>query len=152
MVGFGVRIFQDPLRLIVTSPANIWLLLTVALFTIWPLLIKLNTKPFPKRGVIIWSLLILIANAFLLNSAQVTLDRSSQTATIREFYFYHWSTKTMPLSDLDHAYLNTGATSSRIVLQFADGHVMSLSANTQMSGKEKAVYAINAFLARNAQR
>ncbi len=148
MFGLHIRILQDPSKLTVTNPVSLWLVLACSVFTIWPLLIKLNAKPFPRRSVIIWSIITFIVYAFLLNSSKVTLDRDAQTATIREFFFYHWTTKTVPLDAIDHAYLNTGATSSRIVLQFTDGHLFSLSANDQISGKEAAVTAINRFLGR----
>ncbi len=135
-------------QLVVVNPANLGLILTVGAISAVTLYIKARAKPFLPIPFALWSSLVLVVFAFVLESVRLTFDARSQTVTIAKFAFYHWSQQIIPLSNVDHAYLHTGAVSSRIVLQFSDGQTMSLTSNDQMSGKPEAVLAINQFLGR----
>ena len=148
MFGFQVRVLQGAQRLVVINPANVWLVASVAIVFCLVLINKLRVRPFARTSFLVWTVLGLVVFGFLLESARITLDRDTHSAKIKRFAFYHWTTTEVPLSEVDHAYLNTGAVSSRIVLQFTDGHVVSLSSNDQMGGKPEAVLAINQFLGR----
>lgn len=146
MFGFSVDVVENSSRLVVTTPTSVAALLLGAVFAIWPLAIALRTKPLPRRKVAIWTAITFIAYGFFLTSSKVTLDRATQLATVRKFFFYHWESKSFPLSRIDKAYLRAGATTSRIVLQYADGSDESLSYSDQIFGKGRAVQAINRFL------
>ena len=78
------------------------------------------------------------------------LDRASQAATLRVFQYYHWSTYTYPLKDIDRIYVSTGSTTSQLRIQFSGGSTTSFDFLDQNGGKDEAAYAANRWL-RDAQ-
>jgi hypothetical protein len=144
--GFSVDVVENSSQLIVTTPPSIVALLLGAVFTLWPLVIALRTKPLPRHKVLIRVTVALIAFGFLLTFSRVTLDRATEMATVGQLFFYHWSSESFPLNHVAGASLRGSATTSRIMLQFTDGSSESLSYSDQTSGKDRAVYAINQFL------
>jgi hypothetical protein len=86
-------------------------------------IVTLNIKrEHPWRNLAI-SLAILTVYGFLSSRSEFTLDRSTGKATLRQFDFFHWTTQTYDLSQIDRLYVSTGSTTSQIRIQFADGYV-----------------------------
>ena len=148
MIGFSVHSIASSNRLVVTSPINLLLLLTLALATIWPLGVLVTRKPLPKGKLIAVCVVSLLAFGFLPSGAILTLDRSGNTAELRQYFLFHWTTDSFDLSSLERASLRTGSTTSQIQLELRDGSVRLLSELNQASGKERAVHDINQFLGR----
>ena len=146
MFGFGVRTDVTADHLLVNSPINVLLLLALALPTIWPLAIFCFQKPLPRRKVIGWAIFTLLVFGLLPSGARLTLDRKSGTATVSQYFFYHWTTQQHPLSSVADATLRTGSTTSQIQINFKDGSYVLLSELNQSGGKERAVASINEFL------
>ena len=146
MFGTHIHFVQSPSRLTVIGPIDLWLLLGLSVFTLWPLLIFLFKRPLPKKKLAVAAVIAFVAFAFLPSGGRLTLNRTQGKATLSRFYFFHWHTITFPLSDLDNASVRTGSTTSQIQLQYTDGSVETLSELNQEGGKDEAVYAINKFL------
>jgi hypothetical protein len=95
---------------------------------------------------VIWLAISILLFGLLPSGARLTLDKTSNTATLAKYFFFHWTTLTMPLSSLQGASLRTGSTTSQIQLQLSNGDFVLLSELNQSSGKEQAVQDINRFL------
>ena len=146
MFGFGIHSVFMPDRLVVTSPFNVLFLLGASLITVWPLWVLLSMRPLPRGKITFCLVLTILVYGFLLSGSKLTLDRLSNTATLTEYFFFHWTTEKLPLSSIEGASLRTGSTSSQIQLQLAGGGYRLLSELNQSGGKEKAIYDINQFL------
>lgn len=146
MLGWSTHTVLSPNRLVVTSPVNILMLLALGLVTIWPLAVFLSKRPLPKGKVIALAIFSVLVYGLLPSGAQLILDKTSNTATLKRYFFFHWTTKTLPLSSLEGASLRTGSTTSQIQLRFSIGNFVLLSELNQSTGKEQAVRDINRFL------
>ena len=146
MFGWSVGIVSSPTRLVITDPIPLMALIWACLFTVGPLIYLLVQRTVAVRRVLFLAAVMVVVFAFVLDGARVTLDRAAGTMQTSRFALYHWSTQTVPLTTLNHAYLTTGATTARITLQMQDGSTTSISGNNQMGGKPEAVLAINNFV------
>ena len=115
--------------------------------TVYPLWLFLTPTYRSKRKAILFACLTLLWLCFT-SVTRLTLDRTARTARLEEFAFLHWSSQTMPLDRIDHAFVRTGSTTSQLALQYSDGSVKLFSMLNGMSGKDKAAFAINSFLKR----
>ncbi|NYF78655.1 hypothetical protein [Granulicella arctica] len=146
MFGFSIHSIASPNRLVVTSPINLLMLLALGLITLWPLTIFLFKKPFPMGKVIGFSIFTVLVYGLIPSGARLTLDKTSKTATLTKYFFFHWTTETLDLASIREASLHTGSTTSQIQIQLADGSYRLLSELNQAGGKDQAVYEINQFL------
>jgi len=151
MFGTSVHFLQSPAQLIVIGPIDLWLLLTLSLFTLVPLIFLLSRRPLQRtqiKAAIFMAVITFLVFGLVPSGSRLTLNRTSNSATLSRYFFYHWHTTTFPLSDLDNASVRTGSGTSQILLQYTNGAVTTLSERNQESGKDEAVYAINKFLGR----
>lgn len=109
-------------------------------------------KPKHPVGNTLIALGFLLGYGFLIYGTRLTLDLSTQTATLREFQFYHWSEHTYPLSQIHGVFVRTGSTNDALELQFSNGDTRPISFMDQYGGKEKAAFRINQFLAQSDPR
>ncbi len=144
MFSWNVYSTWDNAKFILTVPLH-YIMCSIALFFILiGLLFAL------KSGHAVRNLLViaaaLIAFGFLTYSSQLTLDRAAGTATLREFQYYHWSTVTYPLKEIDRIFVRTGSTTSQLNIQFTGGSTTSFDFLDQNGGKDEAAYAANHWL------
>ena len=144
MFGWGIHVIQNGPTLIFNAPMH-WLAVLIGSIC-WIFIPPLFRGGHPIRNLLI-GLAIFALYGILLDSSNLTLDRTTQTATIRTFFFFHWSTHTYPLKDISGVILHTGNTTSRMDLQFTDGSIKPITSQDQFVGKEKAMTQINNFLA-----
>jgi hypothetical protein len=148
MFGFHVKTEVNGSQLTVTNPADLIMLLLFMIFTVWPLVNYLVEKPMHIKKVIIFSLITLTVYGYFINVTQLRLDKATQTASVREFQWFHWRSYSFPMSKIQYAYLATGRGTNQVVLQYADGTTATFSIQNQMNGKPGAVLEINRFLGR----
>ncbi|HLH02844.1 MAG TPA: hypothetical protein VKX25_08740 [Bryobacteraceae bacterium] len=149
MLGFSIHSLASSNRIVVVCPINILLLLVLGAATIWPVAVLARRKPLPKGKLITISIFGVLAFALLPSGAELTLDKTFNTAVLRNYFLFHWTTERYELSSLKRASLRTGSTTSQIQLEFEDGSVRLLSELNQAGGKERAVQEINHFLGRD---
>ncbi len=147
-MGFGIIVLQSQSRIVVTSPFSVWLMLTLAVFTLWPLVNLLSAKPPSPAKILLFGVISLLVYGFLPSYTQLTLDRTEGTATVRKYEFYHFVTSRYSLSDIANASVRTGSTTDSLQLQLEDGSMIIFSELNQGSGKSEAAFAINKFLGR----
>ena len=147
MFHFGVYFHQTATQLVVIDPISIFPLFFAALFGLLPVYNAFVERPLRRTKFIVHIVIAIVFFGFAPDHTTLTLDRQTQTGTLRSFTFYHFATNTFPLSSLVSASVRTGSTTGTILLQFDDGNTRTMSALNQMGGKDQAVYAINRFLA-----
>ena len=151
MFGFHVKVSESGNQLIVISPADTIMLLLFIVFTVWPLVIFLAQRPMPMRKVVVLGTITLLFYGYFLDTTQLTLDKATQTTEVKRFHWFHWTSRDFSAANIAYAYLATGSTTDRIVLQYKDGDTQSFSVSNQISGKSAAVLAINRFLGVSAK-
>jgi uncharacterized protein (UPF0333 family) len=113
-----------------------------------------------QKGKISWvcvllslSVLLFALNTFAYRGT-ITLSSASQTFTLDERSFYYRHTHTYPLNSLEEAVVKAGRNQNKeLTLLLSSGEEVSVG--NGYSGREgmfQAAHAINAFLARNAQK
>ncbi len=151
-MGSSVTVLESQSRLVVTSPFSIWLMLGLAVFTIWPLVILLSAKPLAMRKALIFGAFCILVYGFLPSYTRLTLDQTQDTAVFHKYTFYHFVTMTYPLSDIASASVRTGSTTDSLQVQLEDGSMISFSELNQANGKNEAAFAINKFLGVSGSR
>lgn len=84
----------------------------------------------------------------------ITLSSASQTFTLQEHSFYYRRVHSYPLSSIEQAVVKAGRSQNKeMVLLTSSGQEISVgNGYSARDGMFQAANAINAFLARNAQR
>lgn len=148
IIGFSTKVSAVSGRLIVTEPINPLLVASIAGLVMWPIIAELARQPSRRGRLAIWATIACMALGFFMSACRLTLNRAENTATIADFFFFGWHTRTMPLDRLTGVSISTGSTTSAIQLHYADGHTTLMSERNQSGGKDDAVLAINAYLGR----
>ena len=144
MFSWTIHSTWDSSQFILTIPLHYIALLMFGFVTLLVLLFQFKSGH-GFRNVLILGAAITFYG-FLMLSSELRLDRASQTATIRRFQYYHWSTYTYPLKDIERIYVSTGSTTSQLRIQFVGGSTTSMDFLDQNGGKEEAAYAANHWL------
>lgn len=149
MFGWGVHVIEQPARLILIVPFPwVFMLIFTPVVTVFGFIYVLSSSGhYWRKGLILAA--VILVYGFVCSASELTLDVPSNTATLREFEFFHWSVDRYPLSDVDRLIVRTGSQSSALLLQFRDGSVEYISHQDQTSGKQEAAYKVNAWLARS---
>lgn len=91
MFGTSVHFLQSPAQLIVIGPIDLWLLI-LSLFTFIPLLFFLSRRPLQrtqKKAAIFMAVITLLAFAIVPSGSRLTLNRTSNSATLARYFFFH---------------------------------------------------------------
>jgi hypothetical protein len=146
MIGFGLTVHGVAGKLIVTDPVNPVLVVLAILFTLLPLFVEASRRPLRRVRLALWCVAGITAVGLATSACRLVLDRPAGTATVSDLAFFHWTSRTMPIDQLQGASIETGSTTSAVVLNYADGHVSHMSSLNQTGGKQHAVTAINDYL------
>jgi hypothetical protein len=144
MFHWSIFTSSDPTHFVVSVPLH-YMAFLVSLPAVLGVLVFGLKAGHPVRNCSVLAVLLL-ACGFLGYSSELTIDRASGKATLREFEFFHWSTRTYDLNQIRRMYVATGATTSQLRLQFSDGKVRSLSFMDQYGGKDEVAYKANTFM------
>jgi len=150
MFHWSIFTAADTTRLVLTVPIHYMLFFFTLpfIFVVFGLSIKIG-HPVRNYGLLA---LILLAYGYFGYGSELTLDRSTGKAVLRQFEFYHWTTKTYNLDHVAQVYVTTGATTSQLCMQFNSGQALSLSFMDQYGGKEEVARKANEFLAESPAR
>ena len=139
----------NPDTLVLTSPPHI-VSFCVLMYLCYRLFWKniysdMRTGVANIGGLVLMSFITLLFFLLATPNASLTLDRSTQTATIRRFVFGIPYFKTLPLSEIEKADLRDVPFSRQFYLQTANDeyHLASWDA---MSGQATGTNAVNHFL------
>lgn len=152
MLGTSLRILQSPTQLAVTSPSDpVFVFVVLGFLVIFALPFLLGIF-FGKTSLVGGAIRVVVFGGFVclmgvaLSHSKVTLDGSTNNATIEDTFLYKHSQKVIPLSSIDHARVAHSSLTSNVQLILTDGRAISLSVFTQQGNKEAAALAINRFL------
>lgn len=148
LFAWGIHVIEQPTQLVLTVPFPwLFLLLCTVVGGIPILLLICVRGHYWRKGLILAALCVFYGMSCY--TSELTLDVPSNTGTLRQFKFFHWSEEKFPLNDVDGLIVRTGSTSSALLLQFRGGSVWHISNQDQTSGKQQAAYKVNAWLEKN---
>lgn len=144
MFGWGISVAQNASRLVLTVPLH-WVewLLSLPVVGLVLLLGFSRRRPWTSTALVV---LLTAGYGYLTYASELTLDRVTDTATIREFQFFHWQTTTFALRDVVAVTVTRGMRRRQIWLEFRDGSSRSLTFADTYDGKAQAACQVNTFL------
>ena len=116
MFSWNIHSTWDSSQFVLTIPLHYIALVMFGFAILLVLLFQLKSGHGLRNMLITGAAVVFYG--FLMLSSELRLDRASQTATLRRFQYYHWSTYTCALKDIDRIYVSTVSTTSQLNIQF----------------------------------